>query len=344
MTSDYTPNVTARRYPLGEHNPNTARFAEADTVASGKRRYFAVRSSGDHGRFHLRHADVGPPGRIILAAGRAHGVIYRPIHPKMTADQIEGASYAYDDGEFWRFAHCSPAEQHEFAADAELYAVAQFGEAIQHSTAKGALAEANAVRNTSHAKTTDLIAFARRVGRRVHRVVVEAELGAWHREVHRDHRRELTVAAIRRESGVLRQNAEADPASRAMLARVGDAAAAIVSRLTEAPAIEWRHERIARFYRLSILGTDPVDGVEYVFTSSVDGATITGAANLPDPAWPFDAKALAKGLTRGDFRYFDGYPSDLWSDRPYVIRFGRKVGQTVWTQDPAIRIYGGTSG
>ena len=98
-------------------------------------------------------------------------------------------------------------------------------------------------------------------------------------------------------------------------------------------------------------GEDGVDGagVEYIYASSADGATITGAANLPDPDWNFDIPALAtaNGVTRGTRKYYDGLPPDLGAARRYYIRFRRTVpgtpaqnadiGTRAWTQDKAIK-------
>ena len=91
-------------------------------------------------------------------------------------------------------------------------------------------------------------------------------------------------------------------------------------------------------------------GVEYIFTSSVDATAVSAAADLPDPNWNYDNSALANGVTRGDYTYYDGTPGDLTDDRPYMIRFRRPipgspaqdedVGEIAWTQDPAIRVHG----
>ena len=108
-------------------------------------------------------------------------------------------------------------------------------------------------------------------------------------------------------------------------------------------------------------GTDGADGEdgrgwEYIFTSSVTGAVITGSINLPDPDWNFDIPALRTGVTRGAYRYFDGSPPDLNSTRPWRIRFRRpvpgtpaqdaEIGSIPWLQDPAVRMVGepGTPG
>ena len=93
----------------------------------------------------------------------------------------------------------------------------------------------------------------------------------------------------------------------------------------------------------------PGQGPEYIFASSADGAKITGTANLPDPNWNFDVVEDA-GRTRGNQKYYDGTPTDISEDRPYVIRFrrpipgnvvsGGDVGSVAWTQEEAVRAWG----
>ena len=91
-------------------------------------------------------------------------------------------------------------------------------------------------------------------------------------------------------------------------------------------------------------------GVEYIYVSSLNGAIITGSANLPDPNWDYDIPALVNGLRRGNQTYYDGNPQDLSHGRPFRIRFrrsvpgspniGEDIGNRPWTQDSAVRIYG----
>ncbi len=101
-------------------------------------------------------------------------------------------------------------------------------------------------------------------------------------------------------------------------------------------------------------GLDGADGgeYEYVFCARDTAAAITGAANLPDPDWHFDIPGLAtaNGVTRGGYQYFDGTPANLGPDRPYVVRFKRRVqgfpapdtdiGTVAWEQEPAYRQWG----
>ena len=272
-----------------------------------------------------------------------HAEVHTPSHESQTREDVEGSTYAWVEDGKWLYAACSPEEHRQFAADAEAFAVGQFSEAIQESNAKiGYNAANNAARNTAYAKSQALIKFAGLVGRRVHEVVVSETLGHYHRNPHEDHQRQLTVAAIDRVLGAWKQNSAADATARANHAYVEVEAGEVRKRLTGSDVIETRAERVKRFYRLSARGQDPLDCVEYIYTSSVDGETITGAANLPLATWAFDIPELVKGAVRGDYKYFDGIPFDMTPDRPYAVRFRRPVSpaNSAWTQEPAIRIYG----
>ncbi len=91
-------------------------------------------------------------------------------------------------------------------------------------------------------------------------------------------------------------------------------------------------------------------GEEHIFTANATGAKITGSANLPLASWNYDQAALDTGITRGTQTYYDGTPSGLDEDTPYMIRFRRPIkgspaqdediGTVPWTQDPAVRVYG----
>ena len=104
----------------------------------------------------------------------------------------------------------------------------------------------------------------------------------------------------------------------------------------------------------SIPGLDGAEGLgqEYIFTSKANAVPITGAANLPLQSQNYDVDALRTdaGLVRGTQKYYDGTPPDISDDRPYLIRFRRKVpgqpdqneniGNVPWTQERALRVAG----
>ena len=91
-------------------------------------------------------------------------------------------------------------------------------------------------------------------------------------------------------------------------------------------------------------------GVEYIFTSKDNAAPITGARQLPRSNWAYDRSELVSGIRRGNQTYFDGTPTDLSEERPYMIRFQRAVpgaperdediGSIDWIQEPAVKVVG----
>ena len=92
----------------------------------------------------------------------------------------------------------------------------------------------------------------------------------------------------------------------------------------------------------------PGTGQEYIFTAKANSNPITGAANLPLASWRYDDSRLP--ITRGSQTYYDGTPGNLTQDRPWLIRFRRRVpgspaananiGSVAWTQETAFRAYG----
>ena len=92
----------------------------------------------------------------------------------------------------------------------------------------------------------------------------------------------------------------------------------------------------------------PGTGQEYIFTAKANSDPITGAANLPLASWRYDDSRLP--ITRGSQTYYDGTPGNLTQDRPWLIRFRRRVpgspaananiGSVAWTQETAFRAYG----
>ena len=125
-----------------------------------------------------------------------------------------------------------------------------------------------------------------------------------------------------------------------MLSRVSTAAAAVLARLKESHEVETRIARYERFVKLSAKGKDPLGGREFCFTASAKPA-VTGAANLPDSAWPFDSAALTAGITRGAQIYYDGFPLSIGPNLPWAVRFSRPASGGAWVEDGAWKIYGG---
>ena len=128
----------------------------------------------------------------------------------------------------------------------------------------------------------------------------------------------------------------------AKLPYVRTAADAIVARLSSEHVVlhRWQIERYAQAQGRDVAQT------EAVYTLSADGAAIADAADLPDPAWPFDAPELRAGRVRGAYTWYDAEPATV-DAYPYVIRCtrpyagtpapGDDIGTVAWTQEPAYR-------
>ena len=272
------------------------------------------------------------------------GYVYGPVDPATAYEDVEGATYAYDDGTYWHFAHCSPDEQIDFAADARTFALDQFSIEIDEAHVKVAEASNAPVKAAAVTKVKALIAFTKAVGADVHKRVVGATLGHYHREPHHDHRRELAIAGI---DAVLEQWQEAgktDKATRLDRAAITDTAAAVRTALTSSHTIEWRAAREKRLNDAAAAkGTDPIAGHEYCYTQVATPAVITGEANLPDPAWSFD-QLRTGSVVRGSYVYQDAEPTPT-AFLPWVIRFKRPVpadvvasqdiGSVPWEQETA---------
>ena len=218
-------------------------FDEADTVEWNGKRWAVVSSEG---QFHLRLTKFDETWGYSLHAYKAHGELYRPIHPDMTRDDIEGATYAHDDGTHWLFAHCSPEEHVDFAARARDFAIGHFQEAINRANIKAHEATRETVRNTAVDKMKSLVSFAAQVGNHVYSTVVSEVLGHYHKNPHKDHKRDLAVDAVNSVLATWKKDALTSPLVRVARQHVAADAADVVTKLTSTHYIEWRHVRAAR--------------------------------------------------------------------------------------------------
>ena len=241
--------VTANKVRLDEFSNWRDRFPESATILYEGKRYFVVRNAADAGPFYLMLADLyqhdGPDPLYSPEVSEPVGVAYQPLLPGTTAEDVMGATYAGWDGTHWEIAHCSPDEQVDFAAEAELYAYSQFTEAIHRNNAATARIDSNIGRNTGFSKSEALIDFARAVGRRVHHVVVSSTLGHYHREPHHDHKRELAIEGIDRILAEWQQAGVTDDDKRNDRVRVLDDANAVKTRLSSTHVIRTRAEQAA---------------------------------------------------------------------------------------------------
>lgn len=164
----------------------------------------------------------------------------------MTAADIEGATFAFDDGTHWHFAHCSPHEQVDLAAHVQTFAKAQFDGLVHRAMLKVHEATNDVVRAAAVAKADALVRFAEGVGAEVYRVIVDATLGHWHRNPHNDHSRELTAVAIDTVLALWAKAGKTDKAVRQDRAAVAAPAVTVRTALQLAHVIEWRAVRAAR--------------------------------------------------------------------------------------------------
>ena len=316
-------------------------FGTVETPKYGVGAYAVVRLYGIFHAMPCSLEDIGEShdGKTpeYQLAESFYGDVYAPPHPSTTFEDVEEARYAYDDGTYWQFAHCSPEEQIEFAAECEAFAFNEFNEAIHEENSRGVQATNNIVRSTAFSRATALRVFAREVGRRVHSVIVSAPLGFWHKDKETDHKRKQTIAAINH------IHTTWSSTNNSHLAHLHGYDTKVKNRLSQAHTVRFRHE----VERLAALAGDEPGGYEYIYVSSTDGAEITDAANLPNPDWIFDHPALAGGMLRGTTVYYDKSPPDLSATRPFIIRFrrpvkgtpfaGQNIGTVAWTQEKAYR-------
>ena len=250
--------ITDRRYPLDRYpgewedgqDHNTEEFLPGATVDGGDGlRYFAVREARDHGRFALVTADSwDDDGRTAYAppSDRQSGILYQPLAEGTTAADISGATYAWDDGTAWHFAHESPGERHDLAAQVEALAVAHCQPAINGAQLKVLEATNNAVRSRKLMELTALQDFAGIVQAEAAKAIGGRTLGHHGRDPHRDHVRQIIVAAIAAALAAWERRARTDTAARARTSGLRLIAAELTKRLTASPTIETRAARAAR--------------------------------------------------------------------------------------------------
>ena len=268
------------------------------------------------------------------------GYVYGPVQAGIAYEDVEGATYAHWNGTAWEFAHCSPQEQIDFAANAEAYTRSQLGLSIDEANAALSVATGATARTAAKAKVDALIEFAKAAGRRAHALVVAQTLGHYHRDPHNDHLREIAWECINAQQLDWIARASRDDDS----IRIQAAVNAIKLRLNSTHTIEWRAAREKRLNDAAAArGDDPVAGFEYCYVLSQTAAEITGESNLPDPTWPFD-RLRTGTVGRGLFVYSDAQPKTN-SLLSWIVRFkrpipegtqpGANIGSVAWTQEAA---------
>ena len=338
------PVVTDRRRHLDIEGtltlPASYTFGHLPTVSKTPARFFAVQQGKVFRAvpcqaYSAEEWETWPP---------SWGWLHGPVAPGTTLEDVQGATYAYDDGTYWHFAHCSPAEQHDFAADAQAWVADQLRADTEDSTFDAIMAQDLATRTAALYKAKALAMFGRACGRWAHTYVLGKTLGFFHREPHHDHKRDLAVAALDAVLADWQEQGKTDNAIDLSYQRVKAAAATIRARLVKTATIEWRAARQARLERAAAArGDDPVAGYEYCYTLKRRGDAITGTADLPDPTWNFDSFPPS-GILRGYYTYEDSEP-ETNSFFTWVVRFrrpipagtkaGADIGSVAWEQETA---------
>ena len=234
-----------------DHNLEGVWLGESDVIERDGKKWAVIKEGGD---FHLRLVKsqmIGPDANSLvkayhLAVEYPHGHAYRPIHPSMKPEDIEAATFAHDNGTHWLFAHCSPEEQVDYAADVRTFALEQFSMAIKSAQVKVDEATNNIVKARAIEKVKHLIEFAVGVASDCYSTVIGATLGHYHKDRHHDHRREIVIASITKVIEEWRIAGEANKSDRVKHQNAGTVAAGINTLLSATHTIEWRHEREAR--------------------------------------------------------------------------------------------------
>ena len=226
-----------------DHSLEGDEFAQTDLLLHKGLYWFAIREGED---FHLRRADVRNSGNYRLYAQDSYGFVYRPIHPDMTAEDIEGAVYAHDDGTHWLFAHCSPDEQIDFAVEVEDYIFGLFVKDILAAELKPQLNADLATRTAGRYAAKGIKRFAHAASKAGYNQVIKAVLGHYHKDRHHDHKREIALASISEVMTRWTENGKTDNALDLDRVRAATATENIVLHLKTTHTIEWRHARVKR--------------------------------------------------------------------------------------------------
>lgn len=123
------------------------------------------------------------------------GVIYRPIHPSMTLEDIEGATYVWDDGTYWRFAHASPGQHYDWTLNAEATLFSMFQPEINSRAITAASGLTVTERSKAAAEAKTLLLFIGEAQTELRKLADAATLGFFWRNP-TDHTRQFIATAI----------------------------------------------------------------------------------------------------------------------------------------------------
>ena len=341
MAHDVTKRIHRYREEEFKHAIGDDEVFGSIMVNGIERRYAAVKTGGNfHAStcyFESRHSHDGETREWYLGSVQ-HGDIYAPVHPSTTYEDVEGATYAHDDGTYWIFAHCSPGEQRDFAEVAAQFTMSLFDPAIKRANLLLGNAT-DSTRTDRYHRARAFVDFAEQSANEARRIVLLKPLGYYHKDPHHDHRRDIALAATNAVWAAWLKNS-----SRIQdRDRIDATRQTIKTSLESTPTIDFQYQRDDE---AAARGDDPVRGNEYCYTLKATADAITGDANVPDPNWEFDAFPKSGMITRGTQTYHDKQPSATEA-MPFVIRFKRPVpagtnrgvsiGSVAWVQEEAVR-------
>lgn len=171
---------------------------EAAVIDHGGEKYIVARSSRDSGEFFLTRAYKSTyqiDGKPAYAGDYA-GWAYTPVHPTLTAEDVQGATHAWDDGTHWHFAHTSEEATHDLALVLEGLTLAAFQPQIERATVAvfgAADAAAKTLLLDALASLTD---FRNDVWKAAQAAFYAKHQGYYHQNPHAGHWRPLIRQAI----------------------------------------------------------------------------------------------------------------------------------------------------
>ena len=244
--------LTARRQLI--HDPDAPGYvlSPGDLVTKDGQHYAAVRIGG---RFYAHWVDHVPEKhtRHYNLSDTEIGEIFRPLAPGTTFEDIDGATYAKDDGTHWHFAHASPGEQYDWTLNAEATLNAMFQPAINAALLAAASSITVTGRSKGAAKAKTLIQFADEAQTELRKLADAATLGFFHQS-EEDQTRKFVAQAI---TNVWQSwqviPSLTDPQKAAQLrvrnGRVSGEIGTVLIDLKRTPTVETRTEQAARLAR-----------------------------------------------------------------------------------------------
>lgn len=242
--------TTARTYSIEHHGdgrPGLVRthFTTDDAIQHNNRWYLVLKSGG---RFHIRDAYHFPatddePEYIQIAAQRAPGIVYRPLHSSVTVHDVEGATHAIDTGTHWVFSHCSKSEHREFAERVVSFAQTLFNREILKHMGDAAFAGSARSRLEKETRARSTIQLAADVTADIRKTVLAEIVGRYHQQPEHDWYRRLTELSLTRVYKHWNRQSE----SAALVSQVKTTYRNVLTAVTHnSTAIEYRYERVAR--------------------------------------------------------------------------------------------------